>query len=327
MKRPAGVVLTAILQMLGSLLVLLLSITTLLVPLIMRRAPAPPPTPMPSGLFLALAAFYGVLAVLGFLTAIGLFRLKRWSRHSTIIFSAMLNLFGIFLAFTLALMPFPQVTSGTAAVDAPSFTRVKVVMAAISLATAALGGLWLYYFNRRDIKAAFTHADQDGLDSASGLLIDGRRVPLSIAVIAGFNLIGAACILPIALWFPTALVFGYFISGKSAAAYMILFGLVQIFIGVGLLKLWKSGRAAGILFNCYGLINAAILLLMSSRRLAEIELKIQQASPTHWPAMSNTADAMLSILRLGTVAGALASLIMLYFLVTRRSAFQAGITA
>jgi hypothetical protein len=328
MKRPVGVVLTAIVQVLGSLFVLLLSIVTLLVPLSMRRTPAPPsPTPIPSWMFVALAAFYGVLAVAGFLTAIGLFRLKRWSRYSTILFAAILVFLGLTLALTFAVMPFPQVGSGNAAVNAASFAKVKIVMAAISLATAALGGLWLYYFNRRNIKAAFTHADEGGLDSASGLLIGGRRVPLSIAVIAGFNLFGAVATLAVALWFPNALVFGYFISGKSAVAYMILFGLVQVFIGVGCLKLWKSGRTAGILFNCYGLMNAAILLLMSSRHLAEIELQIQQASPTHWPTMPTTADALLPVLRLGTVAGAVATLIMLYYLVTRRGAFQPNRTA
>ena len=112
-------------------------------------------------------------------------------------------------------------------------------------------------------------------------MIGGRRVPVSIAVIAGFNLFGAIITIPLAVWFPAVLVIGQFITGKSAATYMILFGLVQIFIGVGLLKLWKSGRTAGILLNCYELINAAILMLMSNQRLSEIELKIQQLLPTH----------------------------------------------
>jgi hypothetical protein len=105
MKRPVGVILSGILQILGGLLFLLFSISMLLMPLIMRRAPGPPTTPAPSGLFAGLAAFYGVFAIMGLLTAIGLFRLKRWSRYSTLVFAGVLVATGLFLALAFALTP------------------------------------------------------------------------------------------------------------------------------------------------------------------------------------------------------------------------------
>ncbi len=316
MTRPVGVTLTAAFQILGSLFFLLLSIFMLVMPGIMRRAPAPPPTPMPSGILAAAATAYGVLGIAGILTAVGLFRLKNWSRYSTIVFATGLVVVGIIGALILVVMPLPTGNPGSTASNALR------VMTSIWLAVAALGGVWLYYFNRRVVREAFARVDEGGLQAKPGLLIGGRRVPVSITVIAGFNLFGAIITIPLAVWFPAVLVIGQFITGKSAATYMILFGLAQIFIGVGLLKLWKSGRTAGILLNCYGLINAATLMLMSNQRLSEIELKIQQLLPTQWPTMPKMADASVSVLRCGTVAGMSLSLVSLYFLVTRRSAFQ-----
>lgn len=333
MKRPAGVIASGIVQLLGSLFVLLLSITTLLMPLIMRRAPElPQPTPMPAGLSVALAAFYGAFAVLGLLTAFGLFRLKRWARYSTIIFAACLVFFGLFLAIIFAVLPVPSTDPRTAMPNPQSVTVVKTVMASISLAIAALGGLWLYYFNRGDIKAAFARVDEDGLDSVSGLLIGGRRVPLSIASIAGFSLFGALGTIPSIVWIPSAFVFGSLIVGKLAIPVMIFFCLAYVYIGVGVLRLWKSGRTVGIVFNCYWLVNVAILAVMPRERLVQMFLKMMQASATLWPT-SSTPDATLQasmlqytlpIIRLSMIAGIVTYLIILYFLFTRKSAFQSG---
>ena len=86
MKRPVGVTLTAIVEILGSLLVLLFSIMTLLTPALMRnsRATAPPPA-IPQGMVYGITAFYGLFAVLGFLTGVGLFRMRNWARYSTLV--------------------------------------------------------------------------------------------------------------------------------------------------------------------------------------------------------------------------------------------------
>ena len=256
MKRPVGVILTGILQILGSLLLLIISITTLLMPLILRRVPEPPTNPMTPALFAGLGAFYGVIAILGLLTAIGLFRLKRWSRYSTLIFAGVLLGTGLFLAIVFAVAPIP---TGDSAVHEATMARMRVVMATISLAFAALGGVWLFYFNRRNVSEAFSQADEGGLDSKSGVLIGGRRVPFTIAIIGGYSLFAAICTLTSMVLFPSALIFGLFLAGKSAIPFMLFFIAVYAYIGVGLLKLWKSGRTVGILFNCYWLINAVIL--------------------------------------------------------------------
>ena len=324
MKRPAGVIVSGILQILGSLFVLLLSITTLVAPVMMRRSPTPP-TPVPAGLFVGMAVFYGAFAILGLLTAIGLFRLKRWSRYSTLIFAGVLVAMGLCLAAVFALMPFPSPNSGSAALDESSVVRVRAVMATGALLVAALGGSWLYYFNRLSVRMAFSRPDDGGTDSQSGLLIGGRRVPLSIAIIGGFSLFGALCTLPSILWFPAALVFGFYLTGASAIPFMLLLGAVYAYTGVGLLKLWKSGRTIGILLNCYSLINALIVMMMSKDRIAQLSGQMARALAARWPSSSTTeADfqSLLPMMKFGMIAGVVASLLVLYFLVTRKSAFQ-----
>ncbi|HEY4900158.1 MAG TPA: hypothetical protein VIH91_04985 [Terriglobales bacterium] len=322
MKQPVGVILSAILQILGSLLILLLSITTFLLPALIRRAPEPPTTPMPPALFAGLGAFYGVLAILGLLTAIGLFRLKRWSRYSTLVFAGVLVNMGLFLAIAFALMPFP---TGDSALHEAAITRIRVVMAAISLAIAALGGVWLYYFNRRNVREAFFQGDAGSLHSKSGILIGGRKVPFSIAFIGGYSLFAAICTLASMVWFPSALVIGFFLTGKSAIPFMLFFSALYAYIGVSLLKLWKSGRTVGILFNCYWLINGVIFALMPAERFARISTKVAEASTTPWPTMNTseaTLQSLLPMMRLTMIDGVVTSLVILYFLVTRKSAFH-----
>jgi hypothetical protein len=336
MKRPIGVILSGILQVLGSLVVLLFSIAMLLMPLIMRRAPGAPTTPTPSGLFAGLAAFYGVFAILGLLTAIGLFRLKRWSRYSTLIFAGVLVATGLFLALAFAFMPVPATSSGSATVGAPNTALVRAVTATISLAIAALGGIWLYYFNRHSVREAFSPAADAGLDSKSGILIGGHRVPLSIAIIGGYSLFGAICTLASIVWFPSALIFGFFLIGKAAIPFMLFFGAAYAYIGVGLLKLWKAGRTVGILFYGYSLINAATLALTPAKRLAQMTFKMTEFTAARWSLPSTpqatspsetTMQSLLSIMRLGMIAGIVTILVILYFLVTRKNAFQSDAAA
>jgi hypothetical protein len=208
---------------------------------------------------------------------------------------------------------------------------VKAVTVAISLASAALEGIWLYYFNRRSVREAFSPADEAGLDGKSGILIGGRRVPLSIAIIGGYSLFAAICTLASIVWFPSALLFGFFLTGKAAIPFMLFFVAVYAYIGVGLLKQWKSGRTVGILFYSYSLINAAILALMPAKRFAQMSLKMTEFMAARWslpstPQATSTSEAtmhsLLPMMRLGMIVGIVMILVILYFLVTRKNAFQ-----
>src|ERR1035441_6384091 len=117
MKRPVGVVLTAVVQVLGSLLVLIASVLMLFIPVLMRGTPRPtPPSPMETQILYGAAAVYGFFAVLGFLTAIGVFRLKNWARYSTLIFAGFVVVMGLLLALEFALMPLPG-AAGRAGAD------------------------------------------------------------------------------------------------------------------------------------------------------------------------------------------------------------------
>jgi hypothetical protein len=191
MKRPVGVMLTAIVQILASLLVLLLSIVTLLTPALMRhsRTAAPPPA-MPEGMAYLIAAFYGLFAVLGFLTAVGLFRMRNWARYSTLVFSGFLLSMGLVMALVFVAMPIPVPSRDAAKISPNTIAAIKIVMTGFSLGFAVLGSVWLYYFNRASTRAASRLEGPDSVVNAKGVAIRGQRVPVSIVVIASLQLLG-----------------------------------------------------------------------------------------------------------------------------------------
>jgi uncharacterized membrane protein (DUF2068 family) len=103
-KRPAGVIVTGIIQILGSVFTLLMSALMLFLPMIQSRSRMAKP-PFEPAFFYGEAVVLGIFAVLGLLTAIGLFRMKSWARYSTLIFSPMPILMGVTFAATFVVMP------------------------------------------------------------------------------------------------------------------------------------------------------------------------------------------------------------------------------
>src|SRR5271167_4647150 len=230
MKRPVGVILTVVAQVLGSLIVLLASAGMLFMPALMRNTPTPtPPNPMGPQIFYGAAAMYGFFAVLGLLTAIGLSQFKNWARYSTLVFAGLLVAMGLTTALVFALMPIPDIPQKSDSVPAGAMTPVvRAVMAAFPLGLAALGAAWLYYFNRASTKLYFTRADTASDVDSKGVLVGRRRIPLSIFVIAVLNLLGGIFAIPFAAWVPANLFFGFRATGMAAKATTFLIGVLGV---------------------------------------------------------------------------------------------------
>src|ERR1019366_3750851 len=111
----------------------------------MRGTPRPtPPSPMENQIFYGVAAVFGLFAVLGFLTAIGMFRLKNWARYSTLIFAGLVVVMGLITALEFVLMPVPGMPSRAGADSSAAITPMgRLVMAAFPLGFAVLGAAWL----------------------------------------------------------------------------------------------------------------------------------------------------------------------------------------
>jgi hypothetical protein len=320
MKRPAGVILTGVFQIVGSLVVLLFSVLFLFLPLILRNSPKPSPE-LPAVMIYGGAAVYGVFAVLGFLTAIGLFRLRSWARYSTLIFAGILTASGLLMALAFAVMPMVTPSGAAQTVPPGAVDVARITMIAISLSFALLGVLWLYYFNRAKTKLAFVRNNGETTGVGTGVLIGGQRVPVSIVVIAVLYLIGGAFGLAMSFWVPANIFLGIIATGVSAKLLTLVLALAGIYIGVGLLRLSENSRLLAVGMGCFHLINILVMALMPGT------MRNYLAQYSAWMNLTPQAQQLAMtgpIMRWSFAIGLVSQLVLLYFLVTRAEAFRRG---
>jgi hypothetical protein len=323
MKRPVGVTLTAVVQVLGSLLVLIGSVLMLFMPALMRGTPRPtPPSPIESLILYGAAAVYGFFALSGFLTAIGVFRLKNWARYSTLVFAGFVVVMGLLLALEFVLMPVPGMPSRAGADSPAAITpMLRLLMAAFPLGFALLGAAWLYYFNRASIRSVFIQSDKRTNADAKGILVGGRRVPLSILVIAAFSLFGAIVLIPFAFWLPANIFFGFIVTGYACKVITLLLGALDVYVGIALLRLSEMGRRVAIAANFVYLANTVVFWFVPNRVHQYFELYGQMVGA---PASSAMAPyTTVTYMRYGVLLGVAEIGVNLYFLVTRAGAFRA----
>ena len=154
-NRSAGTTVVAILQIIGSALLLLLA-AFMAFAMIMATPPSNDPRLPPmyfTMMRIVLPLFYAVPAVWGIVTAVGLLQLKNWARISTIVISILLIVFGVFGILTS--MVFFLKPPPTAGVDPKIFTIIGAVTAIFSLAQIGVGIWWMVFFNRASVKAQF----------------------------------------------------------------------------------------------------------------------------------------------------------------------------
>jgi hypothetical protein len=297
MKKPLGVTLSAVFVLLGSLLMLgffvLLCLVLILSP---GRTPLRPEEKL--GMVLGLGLF-GFLGTWGTTTAIGLFRLRNWGRVSILVFAGLLALTGVAAAPAILLIPAPPTAT-------PNFGTVRVGMAAFYAALGLLGAFWLYYFSRRATRDAF---------GGTAVVESGGR-PLSISIIGWWLLVtGVLSALASPLRLPVS-VFIWIVTGWTAAAWYIAFGALYAYIGYGLLRLNATARVVAIGVLCFGAANGLIFFFFpgSDARVVAFMSRFRfgaQPPPTHFPGF------MIVPMLLGIG-------VPLWFLITRRQAFQAA---
>lgn len=163
MKRPTGVTASAIILVILSFFQIVLGLCMALGGSL-THDPTSPAAALPGwvgAIMYGLCALFLLFAAWGIATAVGLHRLRRWARYSTIVIGALMTLCGLLLAAGgLAALFSPQFnaagTVGSSAHSAQFLVRaVFGVMELIYLAVAAVGIWWLVYFNRRRVRSAF----------------------------------------------------------------------------------------------------------------------------------------------------------------------------
>lgn len=316
-NRSAGTTVIAILQLIGSVILLALA-AFMAFAMIMATPPSNDPR-LPRMYFtvmrVVLPLFYALPAVWGIVTAVGLLQFKNWARISTIIISILLMVFGAF--GILSSMVFFLKPPPTAGVDPKMFTIIGAVTAAFSLGEIGIGVWWMVFFNRASVKAQFQpqpfpypYAGQGAapyaidmphsatppppsLTTPPGVAIPADVAPvptppiaapqrptrpLSISIIAWFFLVGCFFIPFSILLHAPAIVFTAVLTGWPATIYLLLFAGVHIYVGIALLKMKPAGRLVGMGYYIFSLLNVAVFYLAPGRSARIARfLEIQQS--------------------------------------------------
>jgi len=196
-----------------------------------------------------------LLSLWGIATAIGLFRLRNWSRISMLIFAGLLTLGCGMSLVVFNVMPMPA---------SPADASVHVDMSGIMLGLsvfygllALLGGFWLYFFNSAKVRAQFA-----GVTASGELPATQNGRPLSVTIIAALLLFSGVSFVLLGFAPLPATVFGTLVAGLPGHVLNILVGAVVLWGGIGLLRLNPLARSIAIWVFGYFVLNGLLFVFL-----------------------------------------------------------------
>ena len=323
MNRSVGVTVTAVIVLFGSGLTLLAGVMMLFA--------SSSDLPIPENqvhflkyfmVFLALVLF--AAAAWGIASGTGLMRLREWSRISMLVFSALLLFVCIPGLLMFLFMPFPP--PGTA--PSPELTKemlaaTRIFMAVLYGILAALGGWWIYFFNKRSTKDQFLKVRIPGLEGMpGGEVISPYARPLSITLIAWWLLIsGFIGVLGLSVN-PPVFFLGYFFKGTYASMLMLALALVQSLIGFGLLKLRPWGRTLAIYYFQFLIFNSLTMVLIPGTQ-ARFEQAMSEMLSDMQGTLGTPPSPMHVPIWFGVIFAVPLLSLLLWIVVSRKDVFQA----
>jgi hypothetical protein len=360
-NRSAGITAIAIFQFIGSALLLAMAAFMAFAMFAVPTPPAND-AQLPPHFFTAmrvvLPLFYALPAVWGIVTAVGLLQLKNWARISTIVISILLIVFGAF-GMLSSMIFFLKPPSGNG-VDPKMFAVLGIVTAVFALAEIGVGVWWMVFCNRAGVKAQFlpqaypfpptgpgvapyasgmphsatppppsltTSADLTSTAYPTPPVAAPTRTarPLSISIIAWFMLVSCLFIPLIFFIHPPLALFLTILTGWQSVVFMLISGALNLYVGIALLKMKPVGRLIAIGYFIFGLLNVAVFYFAPGRSARLQRLLDLQQSMFPWmrPAESNPFQAdMMPFLFVGAIGGVVFCLVLLYFLIAAKPAFD-----
>ncbi|MGJ5819133.1 hypothetical protein [Paludibaculum fermentans] len=303
--RWIGIRASAVITILGSLATLLVSVFILLFVIVSPPLPETPAPPAPvKWIAIATANVNLLLTAWGIATAVGLFRRRPWSRISILVFATILAFFGAITPLMMFAITIPE-TPGT---DPAMIPIIRGFVGAFYAGLGAIGIWWLVLFNLKRSKAYFATTELAGENSR----------PLSISVIAGYFLLGALIMLPMAAFRFPYMFLGVIFTGWPAIALYLLLVALHGYVGIGLLRLRESARVTGLWYFVVMAVSGLLSMVPSRQQELMRQLTVtypwmnqpgqQSYQPQiHWPFY-------LIMIALAAVP--------VYFLIRRRAAFQ-----
>ena len=267
MKRPLGLILSAIVLSVAAFFLTLTTGLMVLIGVFADRHPFIATTPATTPhffiyLMLAVAVFYAALATWATLTVIGILRLRSWARYSILIIGGGLTVLGLLagMGTLVSRTMLPTLSAQQPNADPRILSTVFFLMTGFYLLITAVGVWWLIYFNLRPVRELFSIAKFE-IPSSTQILVSPDPVPTPIKIIAGFLFLGAiCCLLCLFLPFP-AFLFGFILPVAATHILYLAFAALAAFAGYGLLRLKESARLLTMAFIVLGLCNLAMVAL------------------------------------------------------------------
>ena len=314
MSRSVSVTIVAVLSLLGSLLTLGLGLVMAIALLVTGKSN--PALKEPFALVgMAIGMFFLIVpAIWGIATSVGLFLLKRWARLSILVFSVLLAVMSVFSMPMLLLMPMPP----TPGADAGMFAYFRFGFAGFYLLLAAVGVWWFILFTRPSVKGQFGASSAIGAMPLNSVSVQSSGRPLSITIIGWLMIVGSA-FAPLNWWLrPPIPFFWRMLDGWSALLYIGVYAAVAIYVGIGLLKLKPLCRTIAIWLHGFGAVNAAVFYLAPGRNERIHAMMNWMPAFIPRPAM----EFPTSLALVGGLFGIAVVLVVVYFLVTSKPAFD-----
>jgi hypothetical protein len=338
MPRSVGITISAVVVFLGSAVAILFAAFVVLAGAFVShssRMPAQPAFFRPM-MFMEAAFVFG-FGGWGVASGAGLISTKEWARISMLVYAFILLLVTLPAGLLFAFIPLPD-NPNNASVPPGFMTLLRVGMVLFYESFAALGAFWLYFFNKRSVKAQFRRdrtieAAAQPFAPAEGTPFSPapatrRARPLSITVI-GWFLAACCAVMPMELWlikviFPHVEIpfcfLGFFFFGGAAYALILGWTAVQLVAAVGLLKLKNWARLTTIALQFLGLANGALVLVVPGNRakleqyMAAMVASMDTTMPQPW---APTFGAWI-----GMAATVPLILVVLWFLFSQKQAFM-----
>lgn len=318
-KRSGGVTAAAVVVFLGSGLFLLLSVAGVagrLAGWIPAHSDAPFRSARDAATAMNVSYCMDVMFIAwGFATGIGLLRLRAWARASILVIGGLL----------LVGMGFGAVAIALLSKVLPAVPGPLVVILGLP---AVIGGWWIVHFNLSGVRKQFEQYPTTGhyslVDGSARTLFLKPQPPLSIILIACIFLAGVPSVVVAFLFGFPAVVLGFVIEELGGKLLYSLYLPAILYTGFGLLKLKPAARFLAIALTLLHMANNTFFVLLPGleERLTDILGRIGVVLPGPL-----TLAMLLPLVRMGFVVGLSASLVVLWFLVTQRSAFIAQTSA
>jgi hypothetical protein len=316
MKRPAGITVSGVIALIGSLLLVLLSIFIIAS---LRSLPSTPSLPegtpaVPvnvAGILVVESVVLLGFAVAGIVSAIALLRRRNWGRISFLVFAGLLG--GLSLAAMIgelvAMFVAPMMLPPQQNVPRGFLTVVFGIAAIFFLALVGLSVWWLIYFTRRSVKAHF-------LSEAE--IATPRRGPLSVTIIAWLLVVSGVLVsLNLFISYPVVM-FGFVFRGWSAHLLLLLFGAISFVAGLGMLRWRPAAHSLALAFYGLSLLSIGSSLILPSSFAQMLSVMRETVAQSTIPGTPFPGDRFLWFSLLLGLAGVC---VPLWFLITRRKAF------